>query len=172
MSTEIDYGNLMHDAMRGLIKTVLRDIAKNGLPGSHHFFITFDTTHPDAELADWLSDRYPEEMTVVIQHWFSNLIVSDDNFAITLNFGDSPEPLIIPYDAIKTFVDPSVEFGLRFESTEEEEASISLLPINIDKVKEPASETEAEPDGDKTEGDKPSADKPDAEIVSLDSFRK
>lgn len=162
MSTEIDYGNLMHDAMRGLIKTVLNDIAKNGLPGTHHFFITFDTTHPDAELADWLSDRYPEEMTVVIQHWFSNLIVSDDNFAITLNFGDSPEPLVIPYDAIKTFVDPSVEFGLRFEAAEgEDDAPISLLPTNLDSVKDP----------DKVEA-KPDPNKPDAEIVSLDSFRK
>ena len=162
MSEEIDYGNLMHDAMRGLIKTVLRDIAKNGLPGQHHFFITFDTTHPDAELADWLSDRFPEEMTVVIQHWFSNLIVNDDNFAITLNFGDSPEPLVIPYDAIKTFVDPSVEFGLRFESAEDDDddndVSIDLLPVNVD----PVSETEPNPETKNT----------DAEIVSLDSFRK
>lgn len=161
MSKEIDYGNLMHDAMRGLIKTVLRDIAKNGLPGTHHFFITFDTTHPDAELADWLSDRYPDEMTVVIQHWFSNLIVDDDKFAITLNFGDSPEPLVIPYDAIKTFVDPSVEFGLRFESAEgEDDDPIDLLPINTDSVKTPEAEPEAE------------VKKTDAEIVSLDSFRK
>lgn len=162
MSEEIDYGNLMHDAMRGLIKTVLRDIAKNGLPGQHHFFITFDTTHPDAELADWLSDRFPEEMTVVIQHWFSNLIVNDDNFAITLNFGDSPEPLVIPYDAIKTFVDPSVEFGLRFESAEDDDddndVSIDLLPVNVD----PVSESEPNPETKNT----------DAEIVSLDSFRK
>jgi uncharacterized protein len=161
MSKEIDYGNLMHDAMRGLIKTVLRDIAKNGLPGSHHFFITFDTTHPDAELADWLSDRYPEEMTVVVQHWFSNLDVGDDKFAITLNFGDAPEPLVIPYDAIKTFVDPSVEFGLRFESAEDEgDDPIDLLPINVDSEKAPKAATEAE------------TEKTDAEIVSLDSFRK
>lgn len=159
MSKEIDYGNLMHDAMRGLIKTVLSEIAKNGLPGTHHFFITFDTTHPDAELADWLSDRYPEEMTVVIQHWFSNLEVGDDKFAITLNFGDAPEPLIIPYDAIKTFVDPSVEFGLRFESAEgESDDPIDLLPINIDVVKEPE--------------DEPEVKKTDADVVSLDSFRK
>ena len=162
MSTEIDYGNLMHDAMRGLIKTVLRDIAKNGLPGAHHFFITFDTTHPDAELADWLSDRYPDEMTVVIQHWFNNLIVSDDNFAITLNFGDSPEPLVIPYDAIKTFVDPSVEFGLRFEAAEGDDGElVELVPTNIESAKD-----------SKSDGDKPKTDKSDAEVVSLDSFRK
>lgn len=159
MSGEIDYGNLMHDAMRGLIKTVLRDIAKNGLPGAHHFFITFDTTHPDAELADWLSDRYPDEMTVVIQHWFDNLLVEDDGFTITLNFGDSPETLVVPYDAIKTFVDPSVEFGLRFESTEEDEEDTQTEeqePISLDTAKN------AEPKSGTSE----------AEIVSLDNFRK
>ena len=121
MARDIDYGNLMHTAMRGLIKTVLRDVAEHGLPGAHHFFITFDTAHPDAELADWLSDRYPGEMTVVMQHWYDNLEVGEDGFSVTLNFGDAPETLYIPYDAIKTFVDPSVEFGLRFESSEEED---------------------------------------------------
>ncbi|MFD3189638.1 SspB family protein [Sedimentitalea sp. HM32M-2] len=158
MDREIDYGNLMHTAMRGLIKTVLQDVADHGLPGAHHFFITFDTSHPDAELADWLADRYPGEMTVVMQHWFDNLEVGKDGFSVTLNFGDAPEPLYIPYDAIKTFVDPSVEFGLRFESAEEEEAEQTDPPaaINTDHVEE----NEAE------------APKPDAEIVSLDSFRK
>ena len=112
----IDYGNLMHRAMRGLIQEVLTGIAKDGLPGDHHFFITFDTMYPDVEIADWLSDRYPGEMTVVIQNWFDNLLVTDEGFTITLNFGDNPETLYIPYDAIQTFVDPSVEFGLRFET--------------------------------------------------------
>ena len=97
MSREIDYGNLMHSAMRGLIRTVLQDISENGLPGNHHFFITFDTAHPDVELADWLSDRYPGEMTVVMQHWFDNLTVDEDGFTVTLNFGDSPEPVSYPY---------------------------------------------------------------------------
>lgn len=160
MSREIDYGNLMHTAMRGLIKSVLLDVAERGLPGAHHFFITFDTSHPDVELADWLTDRYPGEMTVVMQHWFDNLDVGDDGFAVTLNFGDAPEPLYIPYDAIKTFVDPSVEFGLRFESTEDEETDEieELLPAatNTDHVQE----------------DPETAAKADAEIVSLDSFRK
>ncbi len=155
MSRDIDYGNLMHQAMRGLIKTVLRDVAENGLPGAHHFFITFDTGHPDVELADWLSDRYPGEMTVVMQHWFDNLDVGEEGFAITLNFGDSPEPLYIPYDAIKTFVDPSVEFGLRFESADQEEEAEEPLPDNAE---------DAEDDADVA--------RPDAEVVSLDSFRK
>ena len=76
MAKSIDYGNLMHRAMRGLIQTVLKDVAANGLPGAHHFFITFDTNHPDVAIADWLKTRYPSEMTVVIQHWFENLTVT------------------------------------------------------------------------------------------------
>ncbi len=122
MTRTIDYGNLMHRAMRRLIQQVLVDVADGGLPGAHHFFITFDTMHPDVEIADWLSDRYPDEMTVVMQHWFDNLEVTDEGFSVTLNFGETPETLYIPYDAIKTFVDPSVEFGLRFETHDVDDA--------------------------------------------------
>ncbi|WP_372993334.1 SspB family protein [Sulfitobacter sp.] len=154
MSRSIEYGNLMHDAMRGLIRQVLLDVAANGLPGNHHFFITFDTEHPDAELADWLSDRYPGEMTVVMQHWYDKLEVTEEGFSVTLNFGDAPEPLYIPYDAIRTFVDPSVEFGLKFEQQETGSA---------DKKLEQTEESELE-----VAEDAPKA----AEIVSLDSFRK
>lgn len=161
MSRSIDYGNLMHEAMRGLIQKVLTDVGENGLPGDHHFFITFDTSHPDAELADWLSDRYPGEMTVVMQHWYDNLDVSDEGFSVTLNFGDAPEPLYIPYDAIKTFVDPSVEFGLRFETQNEDEETSEDSPS---AVQLPVEDREG---ADTTENDKP-----DAEIVSLDNFRK
>ena len=157
MKTSIDYGNLMHRAMRGLIREVLEDVAEHGLPGDHHFFRTFDTTHPDVELAQWLTDRYPTDMTVVMQHWYENLDVGEDGFSVTLNFGDAPEPLYIPYDAIKTFVDPSVEFGLRFETQEEDEQSLAALPDEDDTP-----DTEA--DG--------AEDKHDAEVVSLDSFRK
>tara|TARA_R100001440_G_scaffold47051_1_gene66807 strand:- start:923 stop:1399 length:477 start_codon:yes stop_codon:yes gene_type:complete len=158
MSRSIDYGNLMHEAMRGLIRKVLQDISDNGLPGNHHFFITFDTSHPDAELADWLSDRYPDEMTVVMQHWYDGLDVTPDGFAITLNFGDAPKPLYIPYDAIRTFVDPSVEFGLRFEQQETEEDD-ETDDNALDQTDEDELEVAEEPSKD-------------AEIVSLDSFRK
>jgi len=148
MARSIDYGFLMHRAMRGLIQSVLTDVAENGLPGAHHFFITFDTTHPDVAIADWLRARYPAEMTVVIQHWFENLQVTDHGFSVTLNFGNAPEPLLIPFDAVRTFVDPSVEFGLRFEQVEEE--------------------------GDDDEADDAAEDPPQrpAEVVSLDKFRK
>ena len=154
----IDYGNLMHRAMRGLIQEVLVGVAKSGLPGKHHFFITFDTMHPDVEIADWLSDRYPGEMTIVLQHWFDGLEVTDEGFAVTLNFGDNPEPLYIPYDAIKTFVDPSVEFGLRFETQEDETE-------DDDEVEEAPMDEMAEPAPTKPKSEK-------AQVVSLDSFRK
>jgi len=158
----IEYGNRMHDAMRGLIKRLLQDIASAGeLPGDHHFFITFDTMHPDVEIADWLSDRYPDEMTVVVQHWFENLEVTDEGFSITLNFGDNPEPLYIPFMALRTFVDPSVEFGLRFEQSEPNEQQNS--DIETLSVPEAPMHENAEP------SDKP---KTEAQVVSLDSFRK
>ncbi len=172
MSRTIDYGNLMHEAMRGLIRKVLQDVCDNGLPGAHHFFITFDTSHPDAELADWLSDRYPGEMTVVMQHWYDKLVVSDDGFSVTLNFGDAPEPLYIPYDAIKTFVDPSVEFGLRFETQEpdDDEGAATKRP-KAPGVPLARSKTSKTPE--KAPADRKASEKAkDAEIVSLDSFRK
>ncbi|GAA6207533.1 ClpXP protease specificity-enhancing factor SspB [Cognatishimia sp. WU-CL00825] len=161
MTGTIDYGNLMHDAMRGLIQKVLEGVKETGLPGEHHFFITFDTRHPLVNIATWLTERYPDEMTVVMQHWYDNLEVTDEGFAITLNFGDAPEPLYIPYDAIKTFVDPSVEFGLRFETQESDddfEEEIAELVARVESVDEAEDEEEAP--------------KSDAEVVSLDSFRK
>ncbi len=148
----------MHRAMRSLIQEVLIRVRDNGLPGAHHFFITFDTMHPDVEIADWLSDRYPGEMTVVIQHWFDNLVVTDEGFTITLNFGDNPETLYIPYDAIKTFVDPSVEFGLRFETQEDSDDAQDTDEAPMDEMVEPEDEAASETH--------------DAEVVSLDQFRK
>ncbi len=154
MSRSIDYGNLMHRAMRGLIVEVLRQVERDGLPGDHHFFITFDTRHPEAALADWLHQRYPEEMTIVMQHWFDNLSVDEEGFAVTLNFGDQPEPLYIPFDAIRTFVDPSVEFGLRFEAPSDDE-------------------DEDEEDDDGGDDDPtPEPERHDAEVVRLDRWRK
>lgn len=152
MADTIDYGNLMHRAMRSLILDVLKDVADNGLPGEHHFFITLNTHHPGVEMADWLRERYPDEITIVIQNWFDNLEVDDRGFAITLNFGNQPEPLYIPFDAISTFVDPSVEFGLRFETQPEEDADDAEAPMD-----------------EGTEDDGPARE---AEVVSLDKFRK
>jgi len=157
MARKIDYGTLMHRAMRTLVSDVLRDVEVHGLPGDHHFFITFDTQHPDAQLAGWLRDRYPEEMTVVMQHWFDGLKVDPEGFAVTLNFGDMPEPLYIPFEAVRTFVDPSVEFGLRFEThdADEDDDEDDNDGAPMDEDVEPESQPR----------------KP-AEVVSLDKFRK
>lgn len=149
----LDYGNLMHQAMRGLIREVLKQVARTGLPGAHHFFITFTTRHPGVAMADWLRRRYPDEITIVIQHWYENLEVDENGFAITLNFGNQPEPLYIPFDAITTFVDPSVEFGLKFE--------IHLDDDGDHDRDDEAPMEEAEPEPPRT-----------GEVVSLDKFRK
>ena len=153
MNKTIDYGTLMHKAMRTLIFDVLKDVEQSGLPGEHHFFITFDTTVEGVEISEWLRERYPEEMTIVIQHWFDGLNVKEDGFDITLNFGDQPESLVVPFLAILTFVDPSVEFGLRFEQNEDDEQP---------KFSEMEKANDQEKKSSKQKGD----------VVSLDSFRK
>lgn len=162
MTDTIPYGQLMHRAMRGLMRDLLQEIATIGeLPGDHHFFITFDTNHPGVDVAPWLRERYPNEMTVVMQHWFDNLVVLEDRFSVTLNFGDQPEPLVIPFLAIKTFVDPSVEFGLRFDGEDDLEDDGEMVPESPMVVIE---EDEMEAELEEPKGD--------AEVVSLDAFRK
>ncbi len=165
MPRSIDYGNLMHRAMRGLIRDVLLDVQSKGLPGQHHFFITFDTMHPDVEIADWLSDRYPTEMTVVMQHWYDNLEVGTDGFSVTLNFGENPEPLYIPFDAIRTFVDPSVEFGLTFKTQEDDPAAEE---DDSDSEDDEVTPLPREPADKAAKKDKTH----EADIVSLDNWRK
>jgi hypothetical protein len=153
MPKAINYGQLMHKALRQLMAEVLAQVARDGLPGKHHFFITFDTTHPGVDMAANLKERYPTEMTVVLQEWFEDLAVMKDRFSVTLSFGNTPEPIVVPFEAIKTFVDPSVEFGLRFDAHEEEEIELGT------------------PDPAPRE---PRAIKPTGEgaVVSLDKFRK
>ncbi len=151
MAKAINYGQLMFKALRQLMADVLNQVAREGLPGDHHFFITFDTTHPGVDMAQSLKERYPTEMTIVLQEWFADLAVLNDRFTVTLNFGNVPEPIVIPFESIKTFVDPSVEFGLRFDAHENEAEG----------------ETEAEDTPAVT-----SRSTGDAEVVSLDKFRK
>ncbi|MEM8659187.1 MAG: ClpXP protease specificity-enhancing factor SspB [Pseudomonadota bacterium] len=163
MSRRIHYGRLMHAALRGLMAEVLSDVAAHGLPGEHHFFITFSTDHPGVDIPDYLRERHPDEMTIILQEWFDNLTVAGDRFAVTLNFGDVPEPLVIPFDAIKTFVDPSVEFGLRFDSSAEEDAEDEGLPMALEE--DPLSPGAADEDPPEDPG-------PGGDVVSLDRFRK
>lgn len=165
MPGEIDYGQMMQRAMRGLMAEALGIFAEDGPPGTHHFYITFDTRHPGVDIPDWLRDRYPKEITIVLQHEFRDLAVMTDRFTVTLSFSERPATMVIPLDAVKTFVDPSVEFGLRFdpigdedEDVEGEETEVTTAPHELAVADVPA----ADP--------KP-ADNP-AEVVSLDAFRK
>ncbi|ABV94069.1 conserved hypothetical protein [Dinoroseobacter shibae DFL 12 = DSM 16493] len=175
MAERLDYGNRMHRAMRALIQDVLREVAADGLPGEHHFFITFDTQHPGVELSDWLRERYPDEMTIVLQHWFDGLEVREADFSVVLNFGDQPEALTVPLDAIRTFVDPSVEFGLRFETQDdadfEDEEDDEEETHEVTALVPPPEARPHKPTAKDTTEKKPGTSK-DAEIVSLDSFRK
>jgi len=120
---EIDYETLAQNAMRGIVRTVLTRVAKTGLPGEHHFYIAFKTDVPGVSLSDRLREKYPEEMTVVLQHRFWDLIVSDDRFEVNLTFDSIPERLVVPFSAIKVFFDPSVPYGLQFDEAEAEEVA-------------------------------------------------
>src|SRR5579862_2146631 len=111
----IRYDLLTQEALRGVLRTVLSDAAKNGLPGDHHFFVTFDTCAEGVRLSQRMRAQYPKEMTIVLQHQFWDLGISDDSFEVGLSFGGVPERLSIPFAAVKGFFDPSVEFGLQFE---------------------------------------------------------
>jgi uncharacterized protein len=114
----IDYEALAQDAMRGVVRSVLENTAKSGLPGEHHFYISFDTLANGVVLSKRLREKYPGEMTIVLQHRFWDLLVNDDRFEVKLTFDGIPERLVIPFRAIRVFFDPSVRYGLQFESPE------------------------------------------------------
>jgi uncharacterized protein len=111
----IRYDILTQDALRGVVRTVLEDAARNGLPGEHHFYVAFDTRADGVKLSQRMRAQYPEEMTVVLQHQFWDLVVTDEQFEVGLSFGGVPERVVVPFAAIKSFVDPSVQFGVQFE---------------------------------------------------------
>ena len=120
---EIDYEALAQGAMRGMVRTVLTRVAKSGLPGEHHFYIAFKTGSPGVVLSKRLKEKYPEEMTVVLQHRFWDLIVTEERFEVKLTFDSIPERLVVPFASIKVFFDPSVPYGLQFDETEGEGAT-------------------------------------------------
>ena len=171
MATDhIRYDVLARDALRGVLRRVLTDAAEHGLPGEHHFFITFLSTAEGVKLSPRLLAQYPEEMTIILQHQFWDLVVTEDRFEVGLSFGGIPERLVVPFASIKSFLDPSVKFGLQFEATDAEvEAPSAKLPavpvataLPVAAAEPSAAESEAEPA-------KPSEG---AEVVRLDRFRK
>jgi hypothetical protein len=126
MADQIRYDLLTQQALRGVMRDVLADAAKKGLPGEHHFYISFDTRADGVKLSDRLRAQYPEEMTVILQHQFWDLTVNDEGFEVGLSFGGVPEKLQVPFDAINGFFDPSVQFGLQFEEVTEQAATPPL----------------------------------------------
>jgi hypothetical protein len=122
MATDlIRYDLQVQDALRGVVRKVLADTARDGLPGEHHFYITFRTHGPGVKLSQRLRDQYPEEMTIILQYQFWDLHVDETGFEVGLHFKNVPERLYVPYDAISGFYDPSVQFGLKFEAQTEED---------------------------------------------------
>ena len=191
----IRYDLLTQDAMRGVVRKVLADAAKNGLPGDHHFYVSFDTGAAGVKISPRLRAQYPEEITIVLQHQFWDFMVKDETFEVSLAFGGVPEKLVVPFVAIKGFFDPSVQFGLQFETDPDSEKtannSKALAPkeetlpetaklkpeaksadvTSADKLEakvQKASKQKAE----QTDGDNAPEAQPSAEVVRLDRFRK
>lgn len=190
----IRYDIVIQDALRGAVRKILDEVVRSGLPGEHHFYIAFDTTAPGVRISPRIRERYPQEMTVVLQHQFWDLVVSDHLFEVGLSFNGIPERLVIPFSAIKGFFDPSVQFALEFEpgKTNEElpeeiiaagdaaktlehvaevtgaDASLEIQPnVFAEAAAEMEAETPSPEDAGNDEDDKSSAD-----VVSLDAFRK
>ncbi len=186
----IRYDILTQDALRKMIAGLLEEVARTGLPGDHHFFITFDTRAKNVQLSPRMKEKYPEEMTIVVQHRFWELEITPEQFQIGLSFDEIPELLKIPFASIKGFYDPSVKFGLQFEVHEEEEETVptpTLVEVEPALKKNEDVELFEEGAPEKPKAKKKKAakmkkpvDVPDdtpesekgADVVSLDSFRK
>jgi hypothetical protein len=170
MATDhIRYDVLARDALRGVLRRVLTDAAEHGLPGEHHFFITFLSTAEGVKLSPRLLAQYPEEMTVILQHQFWDLTVTEDRFEVGLSFGGIPERLVVPFNSIKSFFDPSVQFGLQFEPADAAEPAAAKLPAVPAGSPAPVALTVPAVAEDREEPAKPSEG---AEVVRLDRFRK
>ncbi|MBV9260848.1 MAG: hypothetical protein JO205_05700 [Pseudolabrys sp.] len=193
MADHIRYDLLTQQALRGVVKTVLTDAVKKGLPGEHHFYISFDTRADGVKLSQRLRAQYPEEMTIILQHQFWDLEVGDEGFDVGLSFGGVPERLHVPFEAIKGFFDPSVQFGLQFEEVTEGGQDNASPPGAIEattvgkKKRRPGPQRagtpvptvanpqepppKAEPAGKPEEPPSP-PNRGGAEVVPLDRFRK
>jgi hypothetical protein len=186
MATDhIRYDILAQEALRGVLRTVLEDAAKNGLPGEHHFYITFDTTAPGVVLSQRMRAQYPNEMRIVLQHQFWDLTVNEQGFEVGLSFSGIPERLVVPFAAIKSFFDPSVEFGLQFQEIGEapaEAAADGATPAAEEsgskaarppaEHKRPPAPVPAKPAKDATTDEEPDKPSGGGEVVRLDRFRK
>jgi hypothetical protein len=152
----LHYPTLIDQAMRGVVRDVLRRVQATGLPGEHHFYISFSTTNPGVRMSEQLRNRYPKEITIVLQHQFWDFKIEEHQFHVTLSFGSVPERLTVPFAALTAFADPSIKFGLQFQQPELAEVAM----VSTEVLPAVAS------DGGEASGDAT------AEIISLDSFRK
>ena len=170
VTDHIRYDVLARDALRGVLRKVLSDAAAHGLPGEHHFFITFMSKAEGAKLSPRLLAQYPDEMTIILQHQFWDLTVLEDRFEVGLSFGGIPERLVVPFSAIKSFLDPSVKFGLQFDTSDVAEVPPAALPA----APAPSAVSVPAPAAEKAEAeDEPTApNQGGAEVVRLERFRK
>lgn len=171
----IRYDILAQEALRGVMRKVLAEVARTGLPGNHHFFITFLTGAPGVRISSRLRERYPEQMTIVIQFQYWDLKVTEAGFEVGLSFSDIPEKLEIPFSAVRGFYDPSVNFELEFdvrtETADEEEDKPAPEPVALAPEKKSESKKRATAEPEKPAVDESASGK-GAEVVSLDAFRK
>lgn len=165
----MDYSQMVEDALKGVVRAAMEEAATAGLKGNHHFYVTFLTRHPGVDLPDHLLERYPNDITIVLQHQFWDMDVGDEAFSVSLSFNKMPTRICVPWDAITSFADPSVQFGLQFQpkgeglpETGDGEYTPMIEPRNEDPAGDrPADATEADAEEEKT-----------GEVVSLDAFRK
>ncbi len=178
----LDFDAMMEVALRSVVRQALSAVVENGLPGAHHFYITFQTTADGVDVPDFLREQFPEEMTIILQHQYWNLEVEETAFSVMLSFNNTPTELYIPYDALTGFVDPSVKFGLQFGRSAPNLSIAGAEPDgseSIDAGSEPVEdgETDIAQLAQKTEGEQdgqadPQSPSQSAEVVTLDQFRK
>ena len=172
----IRYEALVLDALRGVVRSVLQRVLKRGIPGDHHFFITFDTRSPGVGLSKRLKEQYPQEMTIVLQHQFWDLAVTDDRFEVRLSFNNIPERLVIPFGAVRIFQDPSVHFALALRPPEgetTEKAAVRRCLFFLRRIKMSVNPAPRLPSPRLPEvEDEAQEEKRTAEVVNLDKFRK
>ena len=179
MNDRFHYDALVDDALRSVVRRVLTQVAEKGLPGSHHFYISFRSNDPGVVLPEYLRAKYPEEMTIVLQHQYWDLILGPDHFEVTVSFNKQQERIRVPFAALSAFVDPSVRFGLQFDRKDKAEAADAPAapPATLpppEKRPMPAgsagSDTKADGAADGAGESKP--EDPASKVVKLDSFRK
>ena len=169
----IRYDILAQDALRGVVRKVLAEVAKTGLPGEHHFYITFETRAPGVRISSRMLAQYPEDMTIVLQHQFWDLTVSEHAFEVGLSFNGVPERLLVPFTAVKSFVDPSVQFGLQFETMQIDDEASDEAAGEIEALENSGLLLDAPSEPPAAEPVAASEERPgEAQIVRLDAFRK